>query len=59
MNKDRSKAAVPFAGAFGIVDFTLFDCINSGLYSASHQSILLRAGWKPILRKLSLLLSSP
>jgi glucose-1-phosphate adenylyltransferase len=31
LTKDRSKPAVPFGGAFRIVDFSLSNCINSGL----------------------------
>ena len=31
LTKERSKAAVPFAGKFRLIDFTLSNCINSGL----------------------------
>ncbi len=31
LTKDRSKAAVPFGGKFRLIDFTLSNCINSGL----------------------------
>jgi hypothetical protein len=31
LTKDRSKPSVPFAGSYRIVDFTLSNCINSGL----------------------------
>ncbi len=31
LTKDRSKPAVPFGAAYRIVDFTLSNCINSGL----------------------------
>ncbi len=31
LTRDRSKAAVPFGGKFRLVDFTLSNCINSGL----------------------------
>src|SRR5512136_1947266 len=31
LTKGRSKAAVPFGGKFRIIDFTLSNCINSGL----------------------------
>ncbi len=31
LTKDRSKPAVPFGGAYRIIDFTLSNCINSGL----------------------------
>ena len=31
LTKDRTKPAVPFAGAYRIIDFTLSNCLNSGL----------------------------
>ncbi len=31
LTKDRAKPAVPFAGIYRIIDFTLSNCINSGL----------------------------
>jgi glucose-1-phosphate adenylyltransferase len=31
LTRERSKAAVPFGGKFRLVDFTLSNCINSGL----------------------------
>ncbi len=31
LTKERSKGAVPFGGKFRIIDFTLSNCINSGL----------------------------
>ncbi|HEX9897377.1 MAG TPA: glucose-1-phosphate adenylyltransferase [Dehalococcoidales bacterium] len=31
LTKDRSKAAVPFGGKFRIIDFTLSNCVNSGI----------------------------
>ena len=31
LTKERAKPAVPFAGKFRIIDFTLSNCINSGL----------------------------
>ena len=31
LTKDRSKAAVPFGGKFRLIDFTLSNCINSGI----------------------------
>ncbi len=31
LTKDRSKPAVPFGSAFRIIDFTLSNCLNSGL----------------------------
>jgi glucose-1-phosphate adenylyltransferase len=31
LTMERSKAAVPFGGKYRIIDFTLSNCINSGL----------------------------
>src|SRR5215469_11869261 len=31
LTRDRAKPAVPFGGAYRIVDFTLSNCYNSGL----------------------------
>lgn len=31
LTRDRAKPAVPFAGSFRIIDFTLSNCVNSGL----------------------------
>ncbi|MBU1888320.1 MAG: NTP transferase domain-containing protein, partial [Candidatus Omnitrophica bacterium] len=31
LTKDRAKPAVPFGGVYRIIDFTLSNCINSGL----------------------------
>jgi glucose-1-phosphate adenylyltransferase len=31
LTRDRAKAAVPFGGKFRLIDFTLSNCINSGL----------------------------
>ena len=31
LTKDRAKPAVPFGGVFRIIDFTLSNCINSGI----------------------------
>jgi len=31
LTRDRTKPAVPFAGVYRIIDFTLSNCINSGL----------------------------
>jgi glucose-1-phosphate adenylyltransferase len=32
LTRDRAKPAVPFGGAYRIVDFTLSNCLNSGLH---------------------------
>ena len=31
LTKERSKAAVPFGGKYRLIDFTLSNCVNSGL----------------------------
>ncbi|MCX7701975.1 MAG: sugar phosphate nucleotidyltransferase, partial [Gemmataceae bacterium] len=31
LTRDRAKPAVPFGGMYRIIDFTLSNCINSGL----------------------------
>jgi len=31
LTKDRAKPAVPFGGVYRIIDFTLSNCINSGV----------------------------
>jgi glucose-1-phosphate adenylyltransferase len=33
LTSDRSEAAVPFAGKYRIVDFTLSNCVNSGIFN--------------------------
>ncbi|MEZ6122147.1 MAG: glucose-1-phosphate adenylyltransferase [Planctomycetaceae bacterium] len=50
---DRSKPAVPFGGAFRIIDFSLSNCINSGLrkilvvtqYKAASLERHIERGW--------------
>ncbi len=34
LSEARAKPAVPFAGKFRIIDFTLSNCVNSGIYTA-------------------------
>jgi glucose-1-phosphate adenylyltransferase len=53
LTKDRSKPAVPFGGIYRLVDITLSNCINSGIYKImvlpqyKSQSLVdhLEAGW--------------
>jgi glucose-1-phosphate adenylyltransferase len=53
LTKDRAKPAVPFAGHYRIIDFTLSNCINSGLkriyvltqYKSQSLDNHLRLGW--------------
>ncbi len=33
LSEQRAKPAVPFAGRFRIIDFTLSNCVNSGIYN--------------------------
>lgn len=53
LTKDRAKPAVPFGGIYRIVDFTLSNCINSGIrrihiltqYKSMSLSRHIRMGW--------------
>ncbi|HQL63751.1 MAG TPA: glucose-1-phosphate adenylyltransferase [bacterium] len=53
LTKDRSKPAVPFAGSYRIIDFTLSNCLNSNLrriylltqYKSQSLDRHLRNGW--------------
>ena len=53
LSSERSKAAVPFGGSFRIVDFTLTNCLRSGLrrvlvltqYNSHSLQKHLRDGW--------------
>jgi glucose-1-phosphate adenylyltransferase len=53
LTRDRAKPAVPFAGHYRIIDFTLSNCINSGLkriyvltqYKSQSLDNHLRLGW--------------
>ncbi len=33
LSEDRAKPSVPFAGKFRIIDFTLSNCVNSGIFN--------------------------
>ncbi len=35
LSEERSKPAVPFAARYRIIDFTLSNCVNSGIYSVA------------------------
>ncbi|MCA1554652.1 MAG: glucose-1-phosphate adenylyltransferase, partial [Chloroflexi bacterium] len=35
LSEERSKPAVPFAAKYRIIDFTLSNCVNSGLYNVA------------------------
>jgi glucose-1-phosphate adenylyltransferase len=53
LTRDRTKPAVPFGGIYRIIDFTLSNCINSGLrkiyvltqYKSSSLQRHIRLGW--------------
>ena len=53
LTRDRAKPAVPFGGVYRIIDFTLSNCINSGLrrlhvltqYKSISLDRHLRLGW--------------
>ena len=53
LTRDRAKPAVPFGGLYSIIDFTLSNCINSGLrrvivltqYKARSLDRHIRQGW--------------
>jgi len=53
LTRDRTKPAVPFGGIYRIIDFTLSNCINSGLrriyvltqYKSASLEKHLRLGW--------------
>jgi len=53
LTRDRAKPGVPFAGHYRIIDFTLSNCINSGLkriyvltqYKSQSLDNHLRLGW--------------
>jgi glucose-1-phosphate adenylyltransferase len=61
LTQDRSKPAVPFGGAYRIIDFTLSNCINSGLrrilvltqYKAASLDRHIDMGWKFLYRELN------
>jgi glucose-1-phosphate adenylyltransferase len=60
LTRDRAKPAVPFGGLYRIVDFTLSNCINSGLrrllvltqYKARSLDRHIAAGWSFLPREL-------
>jgi len=53
LTRDRTKPAVPFGGIYRIVDFTLSNCVNSGLrriyvltqYKSASLQRHIRLGW--------------
>lgn len=57
LTRDRAKPAVPFGGAYRIIDFTLSNCLNSGIrkmlvltqYKAMSLDRHINLGWKRYL----------
>jgi len=57
LTRDRAKPAVPFGGAYRIIDFTLSNCLNSGLrkmlvltqYKAMSLDRHINIGWRDFL----------
>jgi glucose-1-phosphate adenylyltransferase len=53
LTRDRTKAAVPFGGKFRLIDFTLSNCINSGIrqvfvltqYRSGSLHMHIQEGW--------------
>ena len=60
LTRERAKPAVPFGGCYRIIDFTLSNCINSGLrrillltqYKAASLSRHMDLGWRFLCREL-------
>jgi glucose-1-phosphate adenylyltransferase len=60
LTRDRAKPAVPFGGLYRIIDFTLSNCINSGLrqilvvtqFKSRSLDRHIRAGWGFLSREL-------
>lgn len=60
LTRDRAKPAVPFGGIYRIIDFTLSNCINSGLrktliltqYKAASLDRHINMGWRFLCREL-------
>ncbi len=61
LTRDRAKPAVPFGGLYRIIDFTLSNCINSGLrrtlvltqYKARSLDRHIAVGWGFLSRQLN------
>ncbi|TWU13663.1 Glucose-1-phosphate adenylyltransferase [Symmachiella macrocystis] len=60
LTRDRAKPAVPFGGQYRIIDFTLSNCLNSGLrqilvltqYKAASLDRHINLGWRFLNREL-------
>lgn len=61
LTRDRAKPAVPFGGGYRIIDFTLSNCINSGLrkilvltqFKSASLDRHLNLGWRFLCRELN------
>ena len=61
LTRDRAKPAVPFGGSYRIIDFTLSNCINSGLrrilvltqYKAASLDRHINQAWRFLCRELN------
>ena len=61
LTRDRTKPAVPFGGIYRIIDFTLTNCINSGLsriyvltqYKSASLHRHIRLGWNILSSELN------
>tara|TARA_R110002111_G_scaffold247140_3_gene310106 strand:+ start:47052 stop:48287 length:1236 start_codon:yes stop_codon:yes gene_type:complete len=61
LTRDRAKPAVPFGGGYRIIDFTLSNCLNSGLrrililtqYKAASLDRHINLGWRFLCRELN------
>ncbi|MBI5761699.1 MAG: glucose-1-phosphate adenylyltransferase [Planctomycetales bacterium] len=61
LTRDRAKPAVPFGGLYRIIDFTLSNCINSGVrqillltqYKAASLDRHINQGWRFLCRELN------
>ena len=60
LTRDRAKPAVPFGGAYRIIDYTLSNCINSGLrkilvltqFKSASLDRHMNLGWRFLCREL-------
>ncbi len=61
LTRDRAKPAVPFGGCYRIIDFTLSNCLNSGLrrilvltqYKAASLDRHINQAWRFLCRELN------
>ena len=59
LTRDRAKPAVPFGGAYRIIDFTLSNCLHSRIrkilvltqYKAASLDRHINIGWRHLFRR--------